>query len=45
MRQTITIPAHKRLHDFLTYRERLRAMRQGRAERELPLKIKMEDLA
>lgn len=37
--------AHKRLHDFLTYRERLRALRQGRAERELPLKIKLEDLA
>ena len=28
---------------FLTYRERLRALRQGRAERELPLKIKLGD--
>lgn len=34
---------HKRLHDFLTYRERLRALRQGRAERELSLKIKLGD--
>lgn len=36
--------AHKRVHDFVTYRERLRAMRQGRAEREFPLSVKLEDV-
>lgn len=37
--------AHKRVHDFVTYRERLRAMRQGRAEREYPFSTKLEDVA
>lgn len=37
--------AHKHLHDYLTYRERLRAMRQGRAERQFPLGITLEGAA
>ncbi len=36
---------HKRLHDFLTYRERLRAMREGRAERVFPLGVTLEGAA